>query len=375
MQVGTEHPMPIILFAGGGTLGHIIPAVAVVRALEERHPNVTVHFLCSPRGESAFLKKEGIPYTIVDAPRMGWNLPWKFWKAYAKAKRLLHAQNPVVVFSKGGYVSVPICLAARHLQIPIVLHESDSVVGRANSLLAHWADIVCMGFPMSGKRPSPTAAWRATAHSQFTGNPVRSAIMQGSYEEGLRLTGFSGDRPVLLVMGGSQGAQSLNEWVTANLTTLISLCDIIHLTGPGKRKSAGGQQPTDDKQTSRRAHYFALSFAHEILPHLYALTDLAVSRAGAGSIAELAANGIPTILIPLAGVAHDHQKRNAGLLSERGSAVVVTQNTLDKELLNVVRQLIGDVEARKRLGQSIRTLQKQDSAGQIAEILSGYLAP
>ncbi|TSC57127.1 MAG: UDP-N-acetylglucosamine--N-acetylmuramyl-(pentapeptide) pyrophosphoryl-undecaprenol N-acetylglucosamine transferase [Candidatus Peregrinibacteria bacterium Greene0416_62] len=350
--------MSTILFAGGGTLGHIIPAVAVARELMKQHPEVVVHFICSPRGEASFLEKEQLPYTILNAPRISWNFPWKFFRAYQRSHALLRSLNPSLIFSKGGYVAVPICLAAYRMKIPIILHESDAVMGRANRMIARIATHVCLGFPT-------TSNSRLTTHD-FTGNPLRKEITNGTRAEGLRLTGFSGTRPILLIMGGSQGAQTINEWVDLNLQELISLCDIIHLTGYGKIAN-------HQSQIANR-HYFHLPFAHEEFPHLYAIADVAISRAGASSIAELAGNAIPSILIPLLGVAHDHQYWNAVSVQRRGAALLVTQDDMDKELINVLKQLIHDPAAREILRAKIREFCIGDSTGQIVKIISRTLA-
>ena len=351
---------PTLLFAGGGTLGHIIPAVAVAREWMKQHPDAAMHFVCSPRGEAAFLDKEHLPHTVLDAPRLSWNFPWKFFLAYQKSRVLLQSLKPDLIFSKGGYVSVPVCLVAKRMKIPIILHESDAVMGRANRLIAKLATHVCLGFP-AHKSQIANDKWQMS----FTGNPLRPEITRGSREEGLRLTGFSGSRPILLIMGGSQGAQAINEWTAAHLSELTSMCDVIHLTGSGKGPN-GKLQMANGK-------YFQLDFAHKELPDLYACSDIGISRAGAGSIAELAANGIASILIPLRGVAHDHQQANAVSLREREAALLVTQNDMDNMLMNVVKQLIDDPAAREKLRQQIRGLCTGDSTGQIVKVISHAL--
>ncbi|MEK7562854.1 MAG: glycosyltransferase, partial [Patescibacteria group bacterium] len=229
--------MSLLLFVGGGTLGHIIPAVAVAREWMKQHPDAAVHFVCSPRGEAAFLEKENLPHTMLDAPRLSWNFPWKFFLAYQKSQVLLQSLKPDLVFSKGGYVSVPVCLAAKRMKIPIILHESDAVMGRANRLIAKLSTKICLGFPTHDARShhSPLTTY------EFTGNPLRPEITRGSRAEGLRLTGFSGSRPILLIMGGSQGAQAINEWTVRHLEDLTAVCDVIHLTGTGKGPNGKSQ--------------------------------------------------------------------------------------------------------------------------------------
>ncbi|OGJ60678.1 hypothetical protein A3C37_02025 [Candidatus Peribacteria bacterium RIFCSPHIGHO2_02_FULL_53_20] len=378
--------MSTILFAGGGTLGHIIPAVAVARELQKQHPDISVHFVCSPRGEAAFLEKEHLPHTILDAPRMSWNFPWKFFRAYKQSCALLRSINPSVIFSKGGYIAVPVCIAAHRMKIPIILHESDAVMGRANRLIAKMATHVCLGFPIKVASCKLQKSDSATCNLQlsFTGNPLRSEITRGSREAGLRLTGFSGTRPILLIMGGSQGAQAINEWTAAHLQELTSVCDVIHLTGKGRAEGHKDQGPRAQADSGMRVDvaplrpcalaYFPLDFAHKELADLYACSDIAMSRAGAGSIAELAGNGIPTILIPLRGVAHDHQVFNAKSLLEREAALLVTQNEMDKKLMNMLKQLIHDPAAREILRSKIREFCIGDSTGQIVNVISHTLA-
>jgi UDP-N-acetylglucosamine--N-acetylmuramyl-(pentapeptide) pyrophosphoryl-undecaprenol N-acetylglucosamine transferase len=258
-----------------------------------------------------------------------------------------------MLLGKGGALSIPVCLAAKRRGIPIVLHESDAVVGRANRFLSHFAETVCLGFPSGEGRRVKEYRQRTVV----TGNPVRPEITRGSREEGLRITGFSGKRPVLLIVGGSQGAQALNEIVVQKLSELATLCDIVHIAGKGKTRGAPQQS------------YFAIEFANEELPHLYALASLAISRAGAGSLSELAANGIPTILVPLRGVAHDHQGVNAERAQESGGCILIEQEGLPRALVPLVRELLADRGRLHALAEKIRTLNRQDAATNIARML------
>lgn len=359
--------MGTVVFVGGGTLGHITPALAVARALQRKHPTVPTHFLCSPRGEATFLAKEGLSYSIIDAPRLSFTFPWKAFKAYRCAAQMLRNLAPSVIFSKGGYLSVPVCLAARRLGIPIILHESDAVMGNANRVVSMLATRVLMGMSNGEYR-----IWNRAVHSifpipysTFTGNPVRPEITQGSREEGRKITGLAGRRPILLVMGGSQGSSAINAWVIRHQQELTNLCDILHITGPGKSLPTKIQLPSSS--------YYSIELAHEELPHLYAMADLALSRAGAGSLSELGANGIASIIVPLRGVAHNHQCINAEVLRKRNACVVVTQDDMDKELMNVVKSLIENSMERARIGSEISKMEGRDASGHIVDILSGYL--
>lgn len=343
-----------VLFVGGGTIGHIAPSIAVWKALQKLDTDLQAHFVCSPRGEDAsFLEKEGYNYTVTDAPRLSLTFPFKFIRAYKHAKEIVDRIQPQVVFCKGGYVSVPLSLAAKMRGIPIVLHESDAKGGHANQVVSRWASHICLGFPPKNESP----------HRTFTGNPVREEIAKGKKEEGLRITGFSGNRPILLVMGGTQGAQAINEMISKKLHTLLPLCDIVHITGTGKsvihQKTKG---------------YWSVPFAFQELPHLYACATLALSRAGAGSLAELAANGVPTILVPLRGVGHDHQQKNAVQAAMSKGCVVMQQVQLDAQLVPFLKTLLGDTRQLQNMSESIRKLFKSDADRQIAQIILQYLA-
>ena len=338
--------MSTILFVGGGSVGHIAPAIAVWNELKKIEPTAKAHFVCSERpDDAAFLSAFGLPFTIFRAPRLSISFPFKFHQAKREANRILSTLNPDVIFSKGGYVSVPICLAAKKKGIPIILHESDTIGGRANKIVGAWAEKICTGFPIEMEK------------AVHTGNPVRSEITNGSKDAGLDITGFTGEKPILMVIGGSQGAQAINEAVKKLLPKLLGLCDIIHITGRGKNVA------TDTKG------YWSRPFVNEELPHLYACASLALSRSGAGSIGELAANGIPAILVPLRGVGHDHQQKNAEHVESVGACLLIQQDKLESKLFEIVQNLVEDKAELQELSSSIKKLHNPDSAKKIANII------
>lgn len=341
-----------ILLVGGMSGGHVAPLVAVWRALQSRVPNAAAHFICSEReGDAAFLAGEGVAFTRLPAPRLSLLFPATFLRAFLGARRVIASFRPAVVFGKGGALSVPVCLAARMAKIPIVLHDSDAVAGRANAIVARWAAAVCRGFPQPGD-PLP----------MFTGNPIRPEVTRGSRERGLALTEFSGHRPVLLVIGGSQGSEALNEAVRLRLDGLLETCDVAHLTGAGKEPAVA------------RAGYWSRGFLHRELPDLYAIADLALSRAGAGAIGELAANGIPMILVPLRGVGHDHQEANARAVERRGGCVVLEQCDLPGMLVPTVVALLREESKLTGLAENAHTFHRPDAADVIAGIVVGAAA-
>lgn len=190
-----------------------------------------------------------------------------------------------------------------------------------------------------------------------TGNPLRPHITDGSKTEGLRITGLSGKRPILLVIGGSQGAQALNNAIVENIDSLLAQVDIVHLTGRGKKTSIS------------KPGYWQTEFAHEELPHLYAIAEMALSRAGAGTITELAANGIPMILVPIEGLANNHQVLNAITAQENGGCIILLQNHVTAELIDVITNLLEKPERRTEISRNVRSLHKPSASGHIAKII------
>ena len=347
------------LFVGGGSLGHVAPAVAVARALTDVVPDANIHFVCAEREEEKeFLKKEGFTFSSLPSIRRSLMFPVQWLRARKAARDILDATKPVAIFSKGSAISVPLCLEAQRRKIPIVIHESDAVMGHANRITARWAKVTCLGFP------SDKNFALGTSHLELihTGNPIRPAMLTGSKKEGLRLTGLKGNKPILLVLGGSQGAQALNEAVTNHLDALLKFCDIIHITGRGK------------KGANARAGYWSAEFVHDELAHLYACADLALSRAGASAIAELAVNGVPAILVPIQGLANDHQYLNAIAAQENGSCILLLQSDLDGKLESTVHELLKDEAQRKRISDRALSMHPKEASLHIAKIIAESVA-
>jgi UDP-N-acetylglucosamine--N-acetylmuramyl-(pentapeptide) pyrophosphoryl-undecaprenol N-acetylglucosamine transferase len=346
----------------------VAPLVAVWRAVEARHADAHAHVLCADRPEELrFCDEEGLTVTGLPVPRMGIGIIGKLWRSARKAAVTIDAFQPDIVFSKGGGTSVMPCWIARRRGIPVVLHESDAVMGRANKLLRRWASVVCLGFAET-KEPHHLPSFSIFLPSMrgipfsisFTGNPIRPEIPRGNRTEGLRITGLSGTRPIVLVWGGSQGAQALNATVAAQLPSLLSSCDVVHVTGVGKETHAAAPG------------YVPIPFAHRDLRHLLAIADIAVSRAGAGSISELAACGIPMILVPLRGLAQDHQWHNARAAVIAGYAELLEQEQFH-ELAALVSRLLTDTQRRQSMADAGKRL-NGDAAQRIADILDQTLA-
>ncbi len=362
-----------ILYVSGGSAGHLAPLIAVERAMKEAHPKAESLFVCSQIDDDiSFLKKEGVHFQPLPLPRHPLRHPIKLLQSIRSARAIIDTYQPDVIFSKGGIVSIPLCFVAHRKKIPIVLHESDAVMGRANRLVARWATRICTGFPvassfqLSAFRKNKDAARSQKLEARsfvVTGNPIRPSITNGSKAEGLRITKLSGKRPVLLVIGGSQGAQALNDAIYEYIDALLAHVDIVHVTGKGKGKMLD------------KSGYWSVEFAHEELPHLYAIATLALSRAGAGTIGELAANGIPSILVPIKGLANDHQVMNAKSTSNSGGCITMEQSTLQTQIVSSIVNLVEDQERLSTMSKKIRDIYHPEAARRIADIVAGCLAP
>lgn len=291
--------MQRIVFTGGGTGGHIIPNVAILRKLKKELPDAKILYIGSKKGpEATMIPDLGFAYKSVPTGKLRryfsfWNfvdffkIPFGIIAAYF----ILRKFKPAVVFSKGGYVSLPVIYAAHWLKIPIVLHESDASPGLANRLSAKKANLLCLAYEESAKH------FPSGLKKVVTGNPVRESILKGETERGYSTLGFSDVVPTILVMGGSQGAQKVNEAVFNIVADLVQHYQVIHICGKGKL-------PSDLKLDEKlRDRYKTFEYVDKELADYYAITDLVVSRSGANSIAEIEALEIPAILVPIGSAA------------------------------------------------------------------------
>lgn len=310
-----------ILLTGGGTAGHVTPNLALLPQL--RAEGYTIHYIGTADGiERTLLSGEtDICYHAISAGKLrryfslkNFADPFRVVKGVFQAKRIIKEVRPDVVFSKGGFVSVPVVVAA-HSKAPVITHESDYTPGLANRIAAHFADTVCVTFEDTlqyvGKK------------GVYTGTPIRPALFAGKDEKGLRFTGFTGARPILLAMGGSQGAQALNDALRAALHRLTQSYDIIHLCGKGKLDAS-----IDDPA------YRQYEYVDQELPDLMACADIVLSRAGANSVFEFLALAKPALLIPLPlDASRGDQILNAQYFARKGYALTMDQADLTPDSL------------------------------------------
>ena len=321
----------IIVLTGGGTAGHVTPNLALLPYLKEA--GYKVYYFGSKNGiEKKLIADYEIPYFGISTGKLrryfdvkNFSDPFRVIHGYREARKILKNIKPDVVFSKGGFVSVPVVRAARSLHIPCIIHESDMTPGLANKLCFSSASKICCNFPETlSKLPKGKAV--------LSGTPIRDEIFTGDREKGLALCGFTPDLPVIMIMGGSQGALAVNEAVRAHLDELLQDFQIIHLCGAGKL----------DESLQDRKGYKQFEYVKEDLRHLFAATDLIISRSGANAICEILALKIPNILVPLAVGSRGDQVLNAESFVSQGFSVLVPTDELNARIVDTVHQVYKD---------------------------------
>ena len=324
--------MKTIIFTGGGTAGHVMPNLALMDRLDKKE--WTIHYIGTQEGiEHELLQKR--PEVIYHAIAWGklrryfsWKNftdPFRVMKGYFQSRRIMREVRPDVLFSKGGFVSVPVVMAAKG-KCPVICHESDYSPGLANRISARFADTICTTF-------ADTLVKVPAGKGVHTGTPIRAALFEGNRERGLRFTGLSGDKPVLLVVGGSTGAKAVNEAVEAALDELLKTFDVVQLCGQGK---------LDD--TAPRPGYVRFEYVNEQMADVLALADVVISRAGANAVFELLALKKPAVLIPLPlEASRGDQILNARYFEKNGYAVHLPQAEATPErLVETVLKLYAD---------------------------------
>jgi len=322
-----------IVLTGGGTAGHVTPNIALLPALERR--GFEVHYIGSHTGiERELITHYGVPYYGIASGKLRRYFDLKnmtdifrITKGLGDALALLRRIKPDIVFSKGGFVVVPVAAAARLLGIPVVIHESDITPGLANRLIMPFAKSVCVSFPETlGHIPHNKGV--------LTGSPIRAALWEGQAQMGQKICGFENQLPIILVMGGSQGAVAINKHVLGILPRLLKRFNVIHLCGKG------------NIEMPPRTGYTPFEYAQEALPHLLAAADMVVSRAGANTIFELLALGKPNLLIPLSkSASRGDQILNAASFEKQGFSKVLPEEEMTEDTLyNVLLTLYADRE-------------------------------
>ncbi len=315
--------MKKIILTGGGTAGHVTPNLALIPSLKAL--DYEIHYIGSYQGiEKRLIENAGIPYDGISSGKLrryldikNFSDPFRVLKGYGQALRLIRRYKPDVVFSKGGFVSVPVVLAARHYKVPAIIHESDMTPGLANKICIPSAAKVCCNFP-------ETLKYLPADKAVLTGSPIRAELLAGDRLAGLSYSHLSADRPVILVIGGSLGSVTVNGVIRRILPRLLEQFQVIHICGKGNL----------DESLIGTAGYVQYEYVDAPLKHLFAAADLVVSRAGANSICELLALHKPNLLIPLSAAAsRGDQILNARSFAAQGFSKVLEEESLTEESL------------------------------------------
>lgn len=347
-----------IVLTGGGTAGHVTPNIALIPELQKQ--GYEVHYIGSYEGmERKLIEDENIPYYGISSGKLRRYIdlknlsdPFKVVKGLGQAFHLLGKLKPDVVFSKGGFVSVPVVLAAKLRKIPCVIHESDMTPGLANKICIPCALRVCTNFPETMKHlPAQKAV--------LTGSPIRQELFEGDRQKGLDFCGFNDNKPILLIMGGSLGAVAVNDAVRSILPELLKDFQVIHLCGKGKL----------DSSLDGTTGYVQYEYIKGELCNLLAAADVLISRAGANAICEILALRKPNILIPLSAEAsRGDQILNAASFEKLGYSVVIQEKDVtDQGLLNAVTNLY---ENRDRYIQAMEKSQLNNSIEKIVGLIN-----
>lgn len=356
--------MTKVIISGGGTGGHIYPAIAIANALKELNPAIEILFV----GAEGKMEMEKVPkagYKIIGLPIAGINrsnllanisFPKKLIASLAEARHVIKEFKPDVAVGVGGYASGPVLLAASMMGIPYLIQEQNSYAGITNKFLAKSASKICVAYPNMN-------AFFANDKIKMTGNPVRKDILevQSKRAEALKFFGLSPDKKTVLVIGGSQGARTINESIDAGLTNLVGAgYQVVWQTGKLYIDRA--------KTTAQvfQGQVFVADFIYE-MDLAYAVADVVVSRAGALSVSELCLAAKPSILVPLPTAAEDHQTKNAMSLVDNQAALLVKDIDAREQLVKTTIQLLQNISQQAVLSKNIYTLAKPQAAQEIAE--------
>ncbi len=350
--------MKKIVLTGGGTAGHVTPNIALLPSLREA--GYEIAYMGSYDGiEKRLISDFDIPYTGIATGKLRRYLdpknlsdPFRVLKGFAEARKYLKEFKPDVVFSKGGFVSVPVVRAAASLKIPCIIHESDMTPGLANKLCIPVATKICCNFPETMENLSKEKA-------VLTGSPTRKELTQGNRIAGLDMCGFSANTPVIMVIGGSQGAANVNKAVRDALPKLLEDFQIVHLCGKDKM----------DNLLLNTPGYKQFEYVKAELKDLFAMADLVISRAGANAICELLALKKPNILIPLPGrQSRGDQLLNAKSFESQGFSIVINEDDLTTSLLV---DEVHELYANKNYYTEIMSKSKQiDSIPKIMKLIN-----
>lgn len=349
--------MKRIILTGGGTAGHVTPNIALLPGL--KNLGYDIHYIGSYEGiEKNLIEQFGIPYHGISSGKLrryfsvqNFTDPFRVLKGFGEARKLIKTLKPDVIFSKGGFVSVPVVLAGKQCHVPTIIHESDMTPGLANRLAIPSATKVCCNFP-------ETLSHLPKEKAVLTGSPIRKELLIGDRAAALEFCGLTDGKPVILIIGGSLGSVVVNNAVRAILPELLKDFQVIHLCGKGKI----------DESLQNLKGYVQFEYIQDELKDLFALSDLVISRAGANAICELLALHKPNLLIPLsANASRGDQILNARSFERQGYSIVLEEEELTSSvLLDAVLKLYREKDAYIKAMQQSK---QQDSVQTILDLI------
>ena len=349
--------MKRIILTGGGTAGHVTPNIALIPRLREL--GYDIQYVGSYTGiEKELIEPFGIPYHGISSGKLrryfslqNFTDPFRVLKGFREARKLIKELKPDVIFSKGGFVSVPVVLAGKKGKVPVIIHESDMTPGLANKIAIPSASKVCCNFP-------ETLECLPEGKAVLTGSPIRQELLSGNKIAAMDMCGFIADKPVILVIGGSLGSVIVNNAVREALPDLLNNFQVIHLCGKGK---------TDESLNGMKG-YCQFEYIKNELRDIFALADIVISRAGANAICELLALRKPNLLIPLSAKAsRGDQILNARSFERQGFSLVIEEENLSREsLLQAVQNLYDN---RSTFMDAMRSSGQQDSIDTIISLI------
>lgn len=349
--------MKRIILTGGGTAGHVTPNIALLPRLKEL--GYDIHYIGSYTGiEKELIEQFHIPYHGISSGKLrryfsvqNFTDPFRVLKGFGEANKLIKSLKPDVIFSKGGFVSVPVVMAGKKCHVPTIIHESDMTPGLANKLSIPSATKVCCNFPETLEHlPKDKAV--------LTGSPIRQELLTGDKEAARKFCGLSTGKPVILIIGGSLGSVAVNNAVRAILPALLKEFQVIHLCGKDKT----------DESLNHLKGYVQFEYIKQELKDLFSLTDIVISRAGANAICELLALHKPSLLIPLsANASRGDQILNARSFERQGFSVVLEEEELtDQVLLDAIHKLY---DQRDSYINAMKQSSQQDSINTIIGLI------
>lgn len=368
-----------VLLTGGGTGGHIYPALAVARRLKALHEDVEILYVGTERGlESKSVPEAGFAFEAIEMEGFRRKLNWKnikynfrslylFMAGINRSRKLIKKFQPDIVLGTGGYVSAPVCFAASLEKIPTVIHEQNSILGLTNKFLVHFVNKICICFPSIYDELKKHAK-----KIEFTGNPRAQEVVEQTDEHPVtipELAAYDPEKETVLIVGGSRGAQPINEaFVEAYHLFADSDYQVIFVTGAAHFDEVSTSL-SKIQQLKNNEQIFVVPYIADmvnILPQI----DLMVTRSGATTIAEITALGLPAILIPSPYVTADHQTKNASSLVENGAAIQLAEKELTGfALYQQVNQLMTDVAKRQQMSTAAKTLGRPDATDRVIQVM------